>query len=87
MMEVQEVRCEERFAQVKDRLNKQEEKLDDIQRLTIEMSELNKSLIASMKEQGKRIAALEEKPTKRWDLVISAIISAAVAALMGFIIK
>lgn len=87
MSDVQEMRCEERYGRTKERLDKQEKKLDDIQRLTIEMSELNKSLAASMKEQGKRIAALEEKPTKKWDLVISGIISAAVAALMAFVLK
>ena len=61
-------------------------RIDSIEMLTKSVYELATSVKAMQKdltEVTERIRAMEETPKKRWDLVISAIIS----ALVGYLVK
>ena len=74
-----------------DENNRQNHRLDALEATVKQISELVSSvklLAANMDnmakeqaKQGARLEAIEEKPAKRWDLVVTGLISAAVGAL------
>ena len=71
------------------RLNKQSSLLNDIQQLSTSVSLLAnnmQSMLEEIKNQGRRIASLEQKPAKRWESVVEKVILAVVGAVVGAIL-
>jgi hypothetical protein len=71
------------------RIDKLEETVKEIQRLTIAVERMAVSMEAMTKEiasQGQRLDAIEKEPADKWKnavwIVVSALIAAAVGALM-----
>lgn len=61
-----------------------------VNQLSIHMERLATNMEAMAKElarQGTKLNDLEMKPAKRWDLVISTLISGIIGALVGFIVS
>ena len=66
------------------RIKALEDAMHEISRLTtsVEKMAVNMGYMAEeQKKQGDRLTAIEEKPAKRWDAVITGIIGAIVGAL------
>ena len=67
-----------------------EEQTKSIQDLVISVKELAlnmKNMIEEQKTQGERLLALENRPARRWDSLVTALISAGAGALIAFLIS
>ena len=85
---------DERFARDKERIEsheahmkEQDEAIRKVQDLTIEMGEMIKRHDERLADQGQRIRTIEQKPGKRWDVVIDKIITVLVAAAVSALIN
>ena len=70
------------------RLSSLEDAVREMTRLTVSVEKMATSLenmAAEQKKQGERLTAIEEKPAKRWDAVISGIISGVIGILIGLV--
>ena len=79
-------RIEEENDRQNHRLNDLEATVKEISRLTVSVEKLAVSMSTmadELKRQGDRLTAIEEKPAKRWDTVISGIISGVIGILIG----
>lgn len=81
---------DERFARDKERIEnheahmkEQDEAIRKVQDLTIEMGEMIKRHDERLADQGQRIKIIEQKPGRRWDLIIDKIITVLVAAAVS----
>lgn len=81
---------DENIKSLKRRMDKVEEQSKAINDLAISVKELAINMNAmneKQEEQGKRLAELESKPSKRWEQVVSIIITTIVGALLGFLLS
>lgn len=70
------------------RLASLERSLQEISKITVQVERLAtniETLTASIKEQNGRLTDLEQKPAKRWDAIIGAVITGVVGILIGLI--
>jgi hypothetical protein len=77
-------RIEDENSRQNHRINTLEESVKDISKISINVERLAANIEAmtnEIKRQGDRLTAIEEKPAKRWDAVITGIIGAIVGAL------
>ena len=81
---------EDNIKSLKQRMDKVEEQskaINDlamsVKELAINMNTMNKK----QEEQGKRLTELESKPSKRWEQVVSIIITTLVGALLGYLLS
>lgn len=81
---------EDNIKSLKHRMDKVEEQskaINDlamsVKELAINMNTMNKK----QEEQGKRLTELESKPSKRWEQVVSIIITTLVGALLGYLLS
>lgn len=80
---------EERMKTNTFRIDKIEVRQDNLDRLmaTVEvLANQQKNLETDVKEIKSDVKALTEKPAKRWDLIITGIITAIIGAVMGIVI-
>lgn len=80
--------CEERAKSNSHRLDKVEERQDELQELTSSVKALavrEENVEADVKEIKGDVKTLTEKPGKRWDSVIEKVITTIVAVLIGFL--
>lgn len=73
---------------INDTLVQHSEKIEDTQELSTSVSVLAnnmKQMLEEQQKQGVRIQTLEQKPAKRWDMVVDKIILLAVAAVVAYI--
>lgn len=71
------------------RIAKLEESVEKMTALTISVEKMAVSLEQMSKElktQGERLEAIESKPAKRWDLIISGLLGAIAAAIGGGVV-
>lgn len=70
-----------------DKVEEQSKAINDlamsVKELAINMNTMNKK----QEEQGKRLTELESKPSKRWEQVVSIIITTLVGALLGYLLS
>ena len=83
---------DERFQRDKERIEnheahmkEQDDAIRKVQDLTIEMGEMIKRHDESLHDQAQRIRQIEQKPGKRWDMVIDKIVNAVVAACVAWL--
>ena len=69
---------DENIKSLKRRMDKVEE-----QSKAINMNTMNEK----QEEQGKRLAELEAKPARRWEQIVSLIITTLVGALLGYLLS
>ena len=70
------------------RLEKLENAMDNLTDLTVNVGKLATSMDSMSKEltkQGERLEKIEERPVKRWDSIVTALIAGAVGLLFGLI--
>lgn len=82
---------DERFARDKERIESHEKHMDEqdaerreLRELSIRMGELLDKHDEKLGNHEKRIEAMEQKPSRRWDMVIDKIINAIVAACVAW---
>lgn len=83
---------DERFQRDKERIEnheahmkEQDDAIRKVQDLTIEMGEMIKRHDERLHDQAQRIRQIEQKPGKRWDMVIDKIVNAVVAACVAWL--
>lgn len=84
------IRLEEEMKQVNSRLNKLENKIENIYDLTSSVKQIATEMKAMREDVNKiddRVKTIEDKPAKRWDSVVGQIVSIVVAGIMGFLIS
>lgn len=69
------------------RLDAHSESIDRLQKLTAEMAMLNQQLTNITQDHETRLRIIEQVPAKRWDRVVSQIISLLLAAMLGGLIS
>lgn len=80
-------RIDEENKRQNDRIENLERNYQIVNQLSIHMERLASNMESMAKElarQGTKLDDLEMKPAKRWDLVVSTLISAIIGALVGF---
>jgi hypothetical protein len=78
------------IASLKHRTKELEEQTKSIQDLVLSVKELAinmANMIEEQKAQGVRLLTLESKPARRWDAIVTALISAGVGAFITYLIK
>lgn len=78
---------EERFKRDKERIEKTEELLEKVSECQIQNSEILKNHDEKLADHEKRLDEIEHQPKAWMDKIISGIIAAAVAFLMGTVLK
>lgn len=76
----------ERLAHIEESVKSAHKRIDGIDTLTQSVYELASSIKAMQRDitdMSGRIKTIEEKPAKRWDLIVSAVITTAVGVLIG----
>lgn len=71
------------------RLEKLEETVSKIEGLTIAIEKMTVSIgtmATELKSQGERLEAIEAKPGKKWEALVSDIIKLIVAAAVGYVL-
>lgn len=83
---------DERFARDKERIENHERHMDEqdaerreIKELTIRMCELLDKHDEKLSNHEKRLDTIEQKPVRRWDMVIDKVINAVVAACVAWL--
>lgn len=59
----------------------------DLQGKIVEMSTNIKLILKNQQDHEDRIRALEQKPARRWDAVITGIISAVIGVVIGMLLN
>ena len=70
------------------RIGELESSVKEIGRLTVSVEKMAVSMeamAAEQKRQGERLTEIEQKPVKRWDTAISAIVTGIIGILIGLI--
>lgn len=91
-----EVKLEHRLTEVEERsksnthrineIEKRQDKLDDLVGTVKVLAEQEKRVEGDVKEIKDDVKSIKDKPAKRWDTVITQIISILVAAIVGFVL-
>lgn len=79
-----------RIKSLENRMDKMEEQSQAINDLALSVKELavNMNVMNEKQEdQNKRLSVLENKPAKRWELVVELVITTLVGALIGFLLS
>ena len=77
----------ERIKNHEEHMREQDAELKDIRELTIEIAALTKQHETRLGQQDERLTTIEKKPSKIIDAITSAAISAIVAFIMGILLK
>jgi SMC interacting uncharacterized protein involved in chromosome segregation len=84
------IRIEENSKNTMSRIENLESKIDEICKLNILVSELSleiKEMREDINKVEKRITIIEEKPAKRWNNLVTQIISLGVAGIIGYLLS
>lgn len=79
-----------RIKALENRMDKMEEQSQAINDLALSVKELavNMNVMNEKQEdQNKRLSVLENKPARRWELVVELVITTLVGALIGFLLS
>lgn len=89
-----DIACEERGKRYDERFDRDLRRIEKVEDLTAKISECNVKLSEIIKNHNeklgdheKRLDAIESRPTQWWDKIISGVIAAAVAFLMGVMLN
>lgn len=80
----------EEIGSLKHRVSELEDLTDTIHKLALSVNELAvnmKNMIREQEIQGQRIATLEQKPAKRYDTIVTVIITALVSGIITYILS
>ena len=70
-----------------DKMEEQSQAINDlalsVKELAVNMNVMNEK----QEDQNKRLSVLENKPARRWELVVELVITTLVGALIGFLLS
>ena len=78
--------CDERFARDKQRLSKLEDAFEVTSKLDVKLGLIVEQLQKGKEQHEQRISSLEQKPARRWELVVTTLIASMVGGVAGFVI-
>lgn len=79
-------RMDERFARDKEELKEHDEKIDKLTELSTQMGEILKNQQTALANHDRRIAEIEAKPAKRWDIIVNTALQWVVVAILAAIV-
>ncbi len=80
----------EKIAHIEESVKSAHKRIDDMGELTQSVYELAasiKSMQRDITDMSSRIKTIEEKPAKRWDLIVSTVITTIVGVLVGYLVR
>ena len=80
----------ERLAHVEEAVKAAHKRIDRIDELTKSVYKLASSIEGmqgKITEMSERLQSIEEKPGKRWDLIVTSAITTIVGALIGYLLN
>lgn len=80
----------EKIAHIEESVKSAHKRIDGIDTLTQSVYELASSIKAMQRDitdMSGRIKTIEEKPAKRWDLVVTTVITTIVGVLIGYLFR
>ena len=89
-MEEFKINATDKLAHLEESLKSAHRRIDSIEKLTNSVYELASSIKTmqhDMTDMSGRIKTIEEKPAKRWDLVITTAITTIVGIIIGYFFK
>lgn len=81
-------RMDDEHERISHRLTAVEESVREIGRLTVSVEKMAVSMETMSKEQARmsdRLTEIEQKPVKRWDTIVSAIVTGVIGILIGLV--
>ena len=87
-MEEFKLNTAEKMAHIEESLKAAHKRIDGVEVLTNSVYELAlsiKTMQHDVADMSERIKTIEEKPAKRWDLIISAAITSVVGVIVGYL--
>lgn len=78
---------DDRLKRDNERLNKLEDAFALASKLDIKLGLIVERLEKSQDETDDRLSALEQKPARRWELVVTTVITLALGGVFGYIVK
>ena len=79
----------EKMAHIEESVKSAHKRIDDIEKLTQSVYELAasiKTMQTSITNMSDRLKTVEEKPGKRWDLIVTCGITAIVGGVIGYVL-
>ena len=89
-MEEFKINATDKLAHLEESLKAAHKRIDSIDDLTKSVYELASSIKTmqhDIKDVGDRIKAIEEKPAKRWDLIVTSAITTIVGVIVGYLFR
>ena len=89
-MEEFKISATDKLAHIEESLKSAHKRIDGIQELTKSVYELASSIKTmqhDITDMSGRIKTIEEKPAKRWDLVVTTIITALCSGVVGYFLS
>lgn len=80
----------EKIAHIEESVKSAHKRIDGIDTLTQSVYELASSIKAMQRDitdMSGRIKTIEEKPAKRWDLIVSTVITTIVGVVIGCLVR
>ncbi len=80
----------EKIAHIEESVKSAHKRIDGIDTLTQSVYELASSIKAMQRDitdMSGRIKTIEEKPAKRWDLIVSTVITTIVGVVIGYLVR
>lgn len=80
----------EKIAHIEESVKSAHKRIDDMGELTQSVYELAasiKSMQRDITDMSSRIKTIEEKPAKRWDLIVSTVITTIVGVVIGYLVR
>lgn len=80
----------EKIAHIEESVKSAHKRIDDMGELTQSVYELAasiKSMQRDITDMSSRIKTIEEKPAKRWDLIVSTAITTIVGVVIGYLVR
>lgn len=91
------IEFEERGKRIDDENNRQNHRLDKLEKIADQLTEMAasiKAMVVTMQamqkeqeRQGKRLDDIEEKPSKRWDILINTALTVIATAAITLLLK
>lgn len=76
-------RMDERFDRDKERLDKAEVTNEDLKQITARMDVIIENQQKQLTNHEKRLVEMENKPAKRWDLIVNSVLQWIVVAVLA----
>lgn len=78
--------CDERFRRDKERLKDHDATIKQLSEVSLRLGVLVEQHEQKIRSNDERIDELQQKPAKRWDLIVTTLITLGLGTLVGYIV-